>query len=80
MAGTLMWAKDGSDAAVLNCLAHHLKSATPQLALPGGTTPVAILNSAYARSFDWSHADIWPTDERDVPSDHPANKDRKSVV
>lgn len=68
------WAADGSDAAVLNCLARHLSASIgKRLALPGGSTPVSILNSEAGRSLDWAGAEIWPTDERDVPSTHPAH-------
>lgn len=72
-AGERIWAADGSDAAVIACLARHLKSASPKLALPGGATPVGILTNSAAGALDWAGAEIWPTDERDVPADHPAS-------
>lgn len=69
-----IWAEDGSDAAVIAELARHLgRPGGKALALPGGTTPVAILGSDAARALNWSGADIWLTDERDVPADHPAS-------
>lgn len=69
-----IWAPDGGDSAVVACLARHLSGGGgKRLALPGGTTPVGILGSAAARALDWAGAEIWPTDERDVPPDHAAS-------
>jgi 6-phosphogluconolactonase len=69
------WAADGSDAAVAAALDAILAQPGPiTLALPGGSTPAPIL--ALARDADWTRAVVWPTDERvlppDAPADHPA--------
>lgn len=74
MSENVIWATDGRDTAVIACLARHLEGDTQKrLALPGGSTPGAILASDAAHALDWSGAEIWPTDERDVPVDHPAS-------
>lgn len=74
MSEAVNWAADGSDAAVIACLSRHLGQHGPsRLALPGGSTPSAILASGAAHALDWSGAEIWPTDERDVPVDHHAS-------
>lgn len=74
MSEAVNWATDGSDAAVIACLSRHLEQHVPKrMALPGGSTPSAILASEAAHALDWSSAEIWPTDERDVPVDHPAS-------
>ena len=69
-----IWADDGSDSAVIACLARHVGKGGPKwIALPGGTTPVAILANASAHAVDWTGTHIWPTDEREVPPGHPAS-------
>lgn len=70
----IVWADDGSDSAVIACLARHVGKEGPKwVALPGGTTPSAILANPSAHALDWTGIHIWPTDERDVPPDHPAS-------
>ena len=74
MSEAVIWADDGSDSAVIACLSRHLEQHAPKrMALPGGSTPGAILASEAAHALDWSGVEIWPTDERDVPVDHPAS-------
>ena len=38
-----------------------------ELALPGGRTPVPILETLARRDFDWSRVRVFPTNERIVP-------------
>lgn len=74
MSENAIWAEDGSDAAIIGRLAYHLGSGAPtRLALPGGTTPAAILTNRAAHALDWTGVEVWPTDERDVPPDHSAS-------
>lgn len=69
-----VWAERGDAEAV----ADHVASVIAQpgaktLAVPGGRTPVPILEALAARALDWTGAEIWPTDDRVVPAEHPAS-------
>ena len=71
----LRWAGDGSDAAVANAVAAVVERPGPKtLALPGGSTPAKIF-ACLARRGDlpWATVTLMPTDERDVPPEHPAS-------
>lgn len=70
----LLWAPDGSDDAVAARVEAAVKDRREaRLALPGGSTPAAVYARLTSRSADWSHVDIWPTDDRIVPAGHAAS-------
>ncbi len=56
--------------------AHLLHHDTASLAVPGGTTPVAIYDSLCAADIDWDRVHVMPTDERCVPEDDPRSNAR----
>ena len=43
------------------------------IAIPGGSTPFPILAELAGHALDWPRLCIWPTDDRLVPEDQPAN-------
>lgn len=58
--------------AVARSLETALKTKASALAVvPGGRTPGPVLDQLAARPLDWSRITLMPTDERDVPPDHP---------
>ncbi|KPM22545.1 6-phosphogluconolactonase [Citromicrobium bathyomarinum] len=74
----LRWAPDGSAKAV----ADHIErvvgaSDAPVIAVPGGSTPVAIFAELAERGLDWSGATIMLGDDRQVPRDHEASNQAK---
>jgi 6-phosphogluconolactonase len=62
------------DAAVINHVSDVIATGLPvRLALAGGATPAPILAALATSGLDLSRTEIWPTDERAVPGDHPAS-------
>jgi 6-phosphogluconolactonase len=69
-----VWAEKGDAAAVADRIAAALGGSDPvRLALPGGRTPIPIFDMLKARDLPWDRAEIWLTDDRIVPHDHPAS-------
>ena len=48
-------------------------SAPIAIAVPGGSSPFPILDALAAMPLAWERITVWPTDDRIVPEDHPAN-------
>ncbi len=72
------WADDGSAHAV----ADHVERAVadkpaPIVAVPGGSTPIAIFDELARRGLDWAGVTLMLTDDRQVPLDHPASNQAK---
>ena len=71
------------DAAVAEWLHRRLAaalegSAAPiAITLPGGSTPFPILARLVAMPLAWRRLTIWPSDDREVPEDHPASNTGK---
>lgn len=75
---TIRWAEDGSVAAVADHVARVVEARdAPVIAVPGGSTPVAIFEELAARGLDWSGATLMLGDDRQVPRDHPASNQAK---
>ncbi|MFZ4068506.1 MAG: 6-phosphogluconolactonase [Caulobacterales bacterium] len=65
---------NADDAAIVSHVARVIAAGAPvRLALAGGATPAPILAALAASGLDMSQTEIWPTDERAVPTDHPAS-------
>ena len=47
------------------------------ITVPGGSTPVPILERLAAMDLDWRRVTVWPGDDRQVPEDHPASNTGK---
>ena len=43
------------------------------ICLPGGSTPMPILEQLTGSPLDWRRITVWPGDDRMVPADHPAS-------
>ena len=43
------------------------------IVVPGGSTPFPILERLAAMPLDWRRVTVWPSDDREVPEDHPAS-------
>lgn len=43
------------------------------IAMPGGQSPFPIMKRLAGLDCPWQRVDIWPTDDRMVPEDHPAS-------
>ena len=68
------WAEPGDAAAVADCLAGVIgRSGEKRIAMPGGSTPQKVLDLLASRKLDWSGTEVWLTDDRRVPHDHPAS-------
>ena len=53
-------------------ISEHIKLRNKaNLALPGGTSPIPMLQSLAKQNIDWSSVNLTLTDERWVPSNHP---------
>ncbi|HBG98667.1 MAG TPA: 6-phosphogluconolactonase [Rhodobacteraceae bacterium] len=68
-------------AGVARVLADALRAAlgrreTVALAVPGGTTPGPVFDALSGADLDWGRVAVLPTDERDVPPDHPRSNAR----
>jgi 6-phosphogluconolactonase len=69
-----VWAKPADAAAVADRVAGTISRGRPvRLALPGGRTPIPIFEMLKARDLPWEAAELWLTDDRIVPRDHPAS-------
>jgi 6-phosphogluconolactonase len=72
-----------SDAQIADWLEERLARALKRtdgsvpIALPGGSTPFPILELLVQRDLEWSRIAVDPTDDRDVPEDHPASNTGK---
>lgn len=74
----IRWADDGSTGAVADHLERVVRSAdTPVIAVPGGSTPVAIFDELAERGVDWAGATLMLGDDRLVEKDHPASNQAK---
>ena len=74
----IRWAEDGSVTAVADHLQRTVASSeAPMIALPGGSTPIAIFAELASRGVDWEGATLMLGDDRMVPRDHPASNQAK---
>lgn len=74
MTDRIRWASPGDAAAVADRIAAEITLPGPRhIALPGGSTPRAVLELLARRKLDWSRVTLCLTDERCVPDDHPAS-------
>lgn len=67
------WADDGSDPAVARYLADKILSGARHIGIPGGKTPVGIIDRLVACDLPWNDLRISIVDDRIVPVDHPAS-------
>ena len=68
------FADDGSDIAVAEHVARALRERDASvIVVPGGGTPKPILGQLAAMDLPWERARVFLTDDRDVPSEHPAS-------
>ena len=71
---TVTWATPGDLAAVAARIADLLaRPGTKRIAMAGGSTPGKVLEILAAQNLDWTGTTIVPTDDRQVPADHPAS-------
>ncbi|GAB5349201.1 6-phosphogluconolactonase [Alteriqipengyuania sp. 357] len=74
----IRWASDGSTKAVADHVERVVASLdAPMIALPGGSTPIAIFEELASRGVDWEGATLMLGDDRMVPKDHPASNQAK---
>lgn len=74
VSATVTWANPGDLAAVAARIAAEVsRPGTKRIAIAGGSTPAKVLEILAARSLDWTGTTIVPTDDRQVPPDHPAS-------
>jgi 6-phosphogluconolactonase len=72
MKARAIWAEPGDAAAVAARVASVLaRPGAKRIAVPGGTTPRRVF--ALLGDGDWNGATVLPTDDRQVPQDHPAS-------
>lgn len=71
-----VWEARGGNRAVADHIAARIADGARRLAFPGGRTPVPILADLSTRPLPWEEITILPTDERNVPLDHPASNVR----
>lgn len=69
----LRWASDGSDPAVATYLAERIGKGARRIGVPGGKTPVGILERLSQFDLPWPDLCISLVDDRVVPQDHPAS-------
>lgn len=69
----VQWAPVGSDAAVARYLAEKIASGARHLGVPGGKTPVGIIDRLTTFDLPWHELRIDLVDDRIVPVDHPAS-------
>ncbi|HNJ48823.1 MAG TPA: 6-phosphogluconolactonase [Novosphingobium sp.] len=67
------WAEDGSDRAVADYLAARIGAGARRIALPGGKTPIGILDLLAQADLPWAKLTLALVDDRMVPPDHPAS-------
>lgn len=71
---TVTWADPGDLAAVAARIADAVaRPGAKRIAMAGGSTPAKVLEILAARNLDWAGTTIVPTDDRQVPPDHPAS-------
>jgi 6-phosphogluconolactonase len=68
-----VWASPADDRAVASRIEAAIGSGGAAIAVPGGRTPIPILEALAARTIPWERVTFTPTDDRDVPHDHPAS-------
>ena len=74
----IQWAEDGSTGAVADHVQRVVRATgTPVIAVPGGSTPIAIFDELAQRGLDWSGATLMLGDDRLVEKDHPASNQAK---
>jgi 6-phosphogluconolactonase len=74
IAAAVEWAEPGDAAAVAERVAVVVaRPGTKRIAVPGGSTPAAVFAELADRRLDWRDCEVWPTDDRQVPADHPAS-------
>ena len=70
----ITWAEPGDLAAVAARIAAEVaRPGKKRIAMAGGSTPGKVLALLAAQNLDWSGTTIVPTDDRQVPPDHPAS-------
>ena len=68
------WAQSGVPAAVAERVARVVaRPGGKRIAVPGGATPTAVFAEFAEPELDWRGCEVWPTDDRQVPPDHPAS-------
>ena len=71
---TVTWAEPGDLAAVAARIAAEVaRPGKKRIAMAGGSTQGKVLALLAAQNLDWSGVTIVPTDNRQVPADHPAS-------
>lgn len=71
---TVEWASSGDPAAVAERIAATLaRPGAKRIAVPGGSTPARVFAALRERALDWRGCEVWLTDDRQVPHDHPAS-------
>ena len=68
------WADPGDLAAVAARIAAEVaRPGAKRIAMAGGSTPAQVLEILATQNLDWAGTTIVPTDDRQVPADHPAS-------
>ena len=68
------WAEPGDLAAVAERIAAEVaRPGKKRIAVAGGSTPAKVFELLASRDLDWSGSTLIPTDDRQVPHDHPAS-------
>lgn len=71
---SISWARPGDLAAVAARIAREVaRPGKKRIAMAGGSTPAKVLALLAAQDLDWAGVTIVPTDDRQVPADHPAS-------
>jgi len=74
MSAQIEWAEPGDAKAVADRIAAAVaEPGRKWLAVPGGSTPAKVFAELAVRGLDWSDCEVWLTDDRQVPHDHPAS-------
>lgn len=75
----LKFIEGASDEAIADWIAQRLEAALATssndiaINVPGGSTPLPVLDNLAARRLPWHRVAIWPGDDRIVEEDHPAS-------
>ena len=70
----ITWAEPGDLSAVADRIAAEVaRPGKKRIAVAGGSTPAKVFALLAARDLDWSGTTLLPTDDRQVPHDHPAS-------
>lgn len=73
-AAAVTWAEPGDLAAVAERIAREVaRPGKKRIAMAGGSTPAKVLALLGGKNLDWAGVTIVPTDDRQVPADHPAS-------